>query len=449
MVCIMDINAVFRGGAQGQDFDYHRDRMLQAAQHPFGFARTFSATDPPLYYLFAALLYHVAGAGHWLYAVGLMNVVFNVAGLFILYLIAKFLIRKRILRICLVCFVGFLPAFAITSVVFAGDAFSQLPCLLTIYFAALAVFHKISPRKALILCTIATVFAISTKFIALALFVSFCGVITLMVISHHLTLRSAIRASLFYFFMTVPIAVLFVSGRPRTPELYVSTANPEMLRLPWASIPLRSAVFFRSDDLQLLDAPSHWQLVRTPKFPSPSFCNGNSYSYPGLLCFGIFTDLLNFFQSKGGLNPEASEPSFMGALVGIRSDANQELMVIAVRCGSIPFICIMFSLPVLFLDSVRVVLKRRSRRHLIWLFGFLVGAPWLAFMVCVMPLVTNPYTFGYYLPRLVLPSIMIFAMLFFAGIERLAFFRRDSVCGILLCLIAIQSVIHVSFLWMG
>jgi len=109
----------------------------------------------------------------------------------------------------------------------------------------------------------------------------------------------------------------------------------------------------------------------------------------------------------------------------------------------------MFSLPIFFLDSVRLVLQQGSREHLLWLLAFLVGAAWLGFMVCILPLVTSPFMAGYWLPRLVLPSIMIFGMLFFAGIDRLPFFRQNLVGGILLCLVTIQSLIHLSFLWMS
>ena len=446
-VLTLELNAVFHGGVQGQDFYYHRTRMLAAAKDPIKSAGSFSAADPPLYHLLAGIVYRLAGPQRWIYGVGIMNVVLNVGALFLLYLISRFLIRQKVLRICALCFVGFLPAFAVTSVVFSADAFSQMPCLLALYAAALAIFHRIAPRNALLVCTIATILAISAKFIAISLLAAFCGAITLMILSHRLSIKMAMKTSIFYLGVTVPIALFFLSQRPHKPELYVSTAAPERLRLPGVKIRPRSAVFFRAGDLQLLDAPSHWQLAHDPPKHSLSFANGNCFSYPGLLCLGIFTDVLNCFQSKSGLNPEPSEPWLGGALIGKRSEANQDLMVIAVRSGSVFFICMMVCLPIFFLDSVRLVLQQGSREHLLWLCAFLVGAAWLAFMVCVLPLVTGPYFAGYWLPRLVLPSIMIFGMLFFAGMDRLVFFRQNLAARVLLCLVTIQSLIHLSFLW--
>jgi hypothetical protein len=454
-VFTVEINAVFHGGAQGQDFYYHRKRMLEAAKDPVKYIvsvtdpRERADADPPLYHLCAGLVYRLAGPQRWLYAVGIMNVICNIGALLLLYLLSRFLIRQRILRICALCFVGFLPAFAITSVVFSADAFSQLPCLLTLYAAALALFRRTAPRKAILVCTIATALAISAKFIAISLLAAFCGAITLMILSHHLPLKMAMKICSFYLGVTVPIALLFLFLRPHRPELYVSTAGPERLALPGAKIQLRSAVFFRAGDVQLLGAPSHWQLARNPKNQSPSFANSNRYSYPGLLCLGVFTDVLNCFQSKNGLNLEPSEPWIGGALIGKRSAANQDRMVIAVRSGSVFFLCILFTLPFFFVDSVRVVFQERSREHLLWLLAFLLGAAWLGFMICILPWVTGPYMAGYWLPRLVLPSIMIFGMLFFAGIDRLDFFRRNLVGGILLSLVTIQSLIHLSFLWMS
>jgi hypothetical protein len=446
-VLTLELHAVFHGGVQGQDFYNHRTRMLAAAKDLIKFFGTPSVADPPLYHLCAGIVYRVAGPQRWLYGVGIMNVVFNVGALVLLYLISRFLIRDKILRICALCFVGFLPTFAVTSVVFSADAFSQLPCLFALYVVALAIFDRIAPRNALLVCTIATVFAISAKFIAISLLAAFCGAMPLMILSHRFPFKMATMASFFYLGVTVPVALLFLIQRPHRPELYVSTAAPERLRLPGVKIRPRSAVFFRAGDLQLLDAPSHWQLAHDPPKHSLSFANGNCFSYPGLLCLGIFTDVLNFFQSKNGLNPEPSDPWLGGALVGKRSEANQDLMVIAVRSGSVFFVCMMVCLPIFFLDSVRLVLQQGSRDHLLWLCAFLLGAAWLAFIVCILPLVTGPYFGGYCLPRLVLPSIMIFGMLFFAGMDRLPFFRQNLVAGILLCLVTIQSLIHLSFLW--
>jgi hypothetical protein len=449
IVFTVELNAVFHGGAQGQDFYYHRKRMLEAAKDPVKYIGSITAADPPLYHLCAGIVYRITGPKRWLHAVGIMNVVLNVGALFLLYLISRFLIQKKILRICALCFVGFLPAFAITSVVFSADAFSQLPCLLALYVAALAIFDRIAPRNALLVCTMATVFAISAKFTAISLLAAFCGGITLMFLSRRLSFKMAMKCLILYLCVTVPIALIYLYRRPYRPELYVSTAGPERLGLPGAKIQPRSAVFFRGGDLEFLDAPSHWQLARNPKNHSPSFANSNRYSYPGLLCLGIFTDVLNCFQSKNGLNPEPSEPWTGGALIGKRSDVNQDRMVIAVRSGSVFFLCILFTLPFFFVDSVRAVFQERSREHLLWLLAFLLGAAWLGFMICILPWVTGPYMAGYWLPRLVLPSIMIFGMLFFAGIDRLDFFRRNLVGGILLSLVTIQSLIQLSFLWMS
>lgn len=77
-----------------------------------------------------------------------------------------------------------------------------------------------------------------------------------------------------------------------------------------------------------------------------------------------------------------------------------------------------------------------------------LGGAWLSFIFCLLPLVISAYLNGYYLSRLVVPSILILVLLFFAGLDRFAFFRQRFVASTLLCLVIAQSLLHFMFLWM-
>jgi 4-amino-4-deoxy-L-arabinose transferase-like glycosyltransferase len=447
-VLALDLNAAFHGGGQGQDFYAHRRLTAQVVSDPLTwFSQSRRRVDPPLYYFISAAVLRLAGPDNWLVALSVVNVFFNVSALLVLYFISRLLLQSVLLRICVLCFVGFLPAFVIPSVVIAADAPCQLLCLLMVYFIGLAVLRKISLRFGLIGCITAAVLCVVCKFISVALIAAFLATLLLAVLSKQLRLRQAILGAALFLTATVPLELFLLLQSPE--GVAISFAGTEASRqLHLKKLQLRSVLFFRSGDLQLLDAPSHWPMTQNPKTSSPSFWNFNRYSYPALLCLGTFTDVQNLFQSKTGLDREPKEPYKGGALVGKRSKLNQRLMKISMRIGVPIFICILFSLPIFCLDSLIRLFRQRSARDLIWLSAFLIGAAWLSFMVCLIPLTLGAYLGGYYLNRLVVPSLMICSLLFFAGLDRSPVFRQRYVASTLLCLVIAQSLLHFTFLWM-
>jgi hypothetical protein len=447
-VLALDLNAAIHGGGQGQDFYAHRRLTTQVASDPLGwFSLARRRVDPPLYYFISAAVLRLAGPDHWLAALSVVNVLFNVSALLVLYLIARLLLETGLLRICVVCFVGFLPAFVIPSVVIAADAPCQLLCLLMVYFVGPAVLRKISLGFGLIGCIAATVLCIGCKFISIALIVAFLATLVLATLSKQLRPRQGILAAAWFLAATVPLQLFLLLQSPE--GVAISFAGTEASRQLHLKKPqLRSVLFFRTGDLELLDVPAHWPMTQNPKTRSPSFWNFNRYSYPALLCLGTFTDVQNLFQSKAGLDREPKESYKGGALVGKRSKLNQRLMKISMRIGVPIFICILFSLPIFCLHSLIRLLRQRSVRDFIWLSAFLIGMAWLCFMLCLIPLTLGAYIGGYYLTRLVVPSLMIFSLLFFAGLDRFRVFRQRYVASTLLCLVIAQSLLHSTFLWM-
>jgi hypothetical protein len=335
----------------------------------------------------------------------------------------------------------------IPSVVIAADALGPLLCLLVVYFIGLAALGKIGLRFGLAGCITATVFCALSKFMSVALILAFLAALILAALSKLLRLRYAIIGAAWFLAATVPLELFLLLQSPE--GVAISFAGTEASRkLHLKKLQLRSVLFFRSGDMELLDVPAHWPMTQNPKTRSPSFWNFNRYSYPALLCLGTFTDVQNLFQSKTELDREPNEPYKGGALVGKRSKLNQRLMKISMRIGVPIFICILFSLPIFCLDSLIRLFRQQSTRDFIWLSAFLIGAAWISFMVCLIPLTLGAYIGGYYLTRLVVPSLMIFTLLFFTGLDRSPLFRQRYVASTLLCLVIAQSLLHFTFLWM-
>jgi 4-amino-4-deoxy-L-arabinose transferase and related glycosyltransferases of PMT family len=447
IVLALETNAALHGGSQGQDFYQHQRITVEVANNPIKWIlETRRRVDPPGFYLISAAIFRLTGPLHWATAMGIFGAAFNTLALLVLYLISRLLIQASILRICALCLAGFLPAFVIPSVVIAADALCQLPCLLMVYFAGLVFLRRIRLRKALIVAILAAVFCIGCKFIGVALIPAFVATMFFAALSKRLSLRQCALATLLFLGVTVPFqTTLVLQSFKGVAEPFVGTEVNRQMHL--RKLQVRSVLFFRSGDLELFDVPSHWQMALNPKTHPPSFWNSNRYSYPALLCLGTFTDILDFFQSKANLDRKPKEAYKGGALVGKRSNFNHTLMKISVCTGFAIFMTVTVSLPFLAAHSFVHLLRHRSERDLIWLSAFLLGAGWLSFIICLLPLVIGAYLGGYYLPRLIVPSILIAVLLFFAGLDRISFFRRQFVALSVLCLVIAQSLLHFTFLW--
>ena len=86
----LDLNAVFHGGVEGQDFYEHRSLAARTGRDPLKWVlQGRRRMDTPIYYLFSAAVMRAAGPEHWLVAIGIVNVLQNIAALATLYLISR------------------------------------------------------------------------------------------------------------------------------------------------------------------------------------------------------------------------------------------------------------------------------------------------------------------------------------------------------------------------
>jgi hypothetical protein len=421
---ILELNAVYKGGAQGQDFDYHRQLTLEVAQHPLSPSPGYHV-DPPLYYGVAAVVLQLFGP-NWTRAIGVVNVLFNVCALILLYANATLMIKDQFLRLGLLCLVAFLPAFTITSAVICPDALTPIWILAGLYSAGRVLCCNRGYALTLIVCTAMAALSILSKFTAISLIPIFPLSTALFIWCRVISLRQAIVSSLIFLGVTGGLELFLL--------LQDRHSIASQLTVPHRTLPLRNVLFFRSADVELLRAPSHWNLL-------PSFAHQYRYSYPALLCLGTFTDVLDFFQDKTG-----TQPYLFGALVGKRSSFHHRLMEIALAGGGVWFAAMLISLPIFVARSLINVVSRKSRNDLFYTVVALTASAWLGFIVSLLLLVVGAYTAGYWLPRLITPAIVLFLLLFFAGLDRIRSSRLVSCCVSGLAIV--QSAIHIQFLWM-
>lgn len=433
---IVQVNAVMRDAAMGQDFSVHKSNVLKAAHDPIDWVcGSHARTSPPIYHLIIAPIYHLAGPNSWLFFTGLFNSLTNLAALIIYYHICSLMIKSVSLRLTALILVTFLPVVQITSVVLAADAVSQLPVFAIVLVFALLVKDQISLIPGLIVITLAALFCVSTKYLGITLIGTVPICFFLLWYLKVITLRTFLLFSAVFSVLTATLACYWINQRTAN---ITDNFSPQMggMAKPPTHINARSLLFFRLGDVDLLDAPQLYDdLISQDKSVKTSLYNSNYFSYPGLVCLGTFTDCLNIFQHRG------AAPFIR------RAPLTQSLMALSMKIGVVSTLLGCILATGASLRSLKRVFWDRDRNYAPPLITAVVAGGWLVFMMGIMARATMAYPYGYWFPRLIVPSIMLTVMLAFNGLDAISGPMRKPVCLFVFCFAIIQSALHICALW--
>jgi hypothetical protein len=204
---------------------------------------------------------------------------------------------------------------------------------------------------------------------------------------------------------------------------------PSLNRLRSGSMNLRSMVWFRSADADVLSAPVYNRMVDGEY----DLLRSNKHSLPALIHLATFTDILNIYQ----YDPEAH-------YFGRRMSRHHGRMEVAVRSGIAASLLAVIGVLVLGFVSVRGVVQRRNVRDLPVFTVLLFCGAWFANIVMMFPFIPTVYVGGFWLPRLIAPALIGFFIAGFALVDRIPWKKLHV--AVLVYALA-QSAIHASFLW--
>lgn len=410
---VLGLRAIYHDGFIGQDFTAHRDLIRS---FPQGF--DYSVPNPQGLYWFGSMIRKLEGDRYYLKAIAGEFLVFNTLGLWIIYGMLRDGMAGRRLWCAACAFITFVPFRVIHSIVLASDAFT-LP-----------------------------IFAVSA-FFALRLFESPCNV------SYWIGLSAALLAGMFFKYTFVgllpPIALLLAVSIVRKLErnqwLRWSAIGILALALP-AGLYLLEVHESRASGPSVTDrhwlpkdAPSvmRWRDILLPQesdvgiFSSPDFKHGEltvfrKFSYLGLLHVSSFTDIFNFLQPP--INPSWTylELNLQNQFSRTRTATSQALQVFSVRCCLIysllaivgTLACIVACIPTLFGRNAVI------RNPVVVLTSLAIG--FYSPIFFSLHRLSDPYAQAYWLPRLILPALLVFFTLGFvivdAVFERIGLERR-------------------------
>ncbi len=420
-------------GYCGQDFEYHHAQLVS---FPLGFSYAF--TNPPGLYALGQLVSRFVSQEFVLEATAFILLSANVLSLWLLYFILRRLIRLPELRWAALLVVAFVPFRVVHSIVFSADAVS-LPVFVLVAWLSIQLFEKDRCASCLWVI-IGGVMTLGMLF--KYTFVGLLPVLTLLAL-HQLVyvLQGRVRlavAAAAAISLAVPSLTFWMqmelsrrTGGMAAVSQWLQPEDPRQMRI-------RDIVSVKSADVDLLGAPQYFQdKVYTPQ----------RYSYPGLLHLAMFTDLLNYFQRPPSLQAHLTEHRQNS--VGIpRRPLARALSPLAV-VASLPLsLAALAGTVVVFAASMRRLLINSGPAPLSLAIVTTLALGFYAPIILNITSMKWAYEGGYWLPRLVMPTLITLFILAFVQLDRMLVRRQDKESTILikLCLAyaAIMSVVYVA-----
>ena len=365
-------------------------------------------TNPPGLYWFGSLIRNHVNSAHYLEVVALAFLLFNALALWVIYAFLWRAICSPQLRFAAAAFVTFVPFRVIHSIVLAADAFT-IPLFALAAIFTLRLFGN--PRA------VASWVGISLSLCAGMFFkYTFIGLlppVALLLgfaIVRRLEGRERLRwSAVAILALSLPTAAFALqmrecerqNGNVATGQ-WLAKGAPAVMR--WSDI-----LTLQRSDLELLSAPEY---LRGKLYAF------RKYSYPGLLHVASFTDVLGSFQPPPDNAFEASNKLIGAPAPRERSPHSQALQELSVR------LCLVFSaLAVVgtIYCTIRSALWLLFRRPPFADSTLVITALAVGFYSTIflsLHRLEDPYTPGFWMPRLILPALVVFLGLGFVALDR-------------------------------
>lgn len=396
---VVGLSGINHYGYMGQDFTSHRTLILN---YPNSFY--FGLTNPPGLYLFGSFIHNHVSSDHFLEIIALAFLAFNTAALWIIYHFLWMCITQWQLRYMAAALCTLIPFRIIHSVVLAADALT-LPLFALIAVSVLQLFE--SPRNLVWWVSLSLFLSVGIlcKYTFAGLLPS-AGLLLSVAIwrdcskSHRIrwsaigAVSLAIPAGIFSFAMRES----FKTNGSVTNQQWLNKGAPSIMR--WSDILLP-----KENDLHLLRS--------APEYMRDRLFGFRTYSYIGLLHVSAFSDVLNCFETPPqNISTEWSHRT-QELFPRSRSPVSEMLQTWAVRwCIPFTFLAVIGTL----LSTTLSLLSLFGPNRLLPNSTIVVTTLAVGFYSTVffsLHRINDPYTAGFWLPRLVLPALLIFFCLGF------------------------------------
>lgn len=399
---LLGMRGIYHDGYIGQDFTTHRDLIVT---FPQGYS--FSLTNPPGLYWFGSTVRNLVGDGNYLKVIARAFLVLNTLALWIIYAFLRNGIGSRQIWYASCAFVTFIPFRVIHSIVLASDAMT-LPLFASVAFFSLRLFENPRNLPSWIGLSVVWVAAMFCKYT----FVSLLPPIALLLI---VSIARNVERGKWLRWGAVGVLALALPAGAFLFEIHEGHASgPTLSDQQW--LPKDAPSVMRWSDI-MLPQKGDVGILSGPDFKHGGLPIPRKYSYLGLLHVSSFSDIFNFLQPPISPGWTYFEMHLQNQFVRSRTAFSQGLQVLSVRWCLIysllavvgTLACVVASVPTLFgprpvIPNPVVVLTSLSVAYYSLIFFSLHR-------------LRDPYAQGYWLPRLVLPALLVFFALGFVMVD--------------------------------
>jgi hypothetical protein len=418
----------------GQDFTFHLRATTYLFAHPGEWFVLDNTSRPLIYWLAIDGVRLTDNRAPFEFA-AVVCILLNGGALALLHDLARRVIFAPGLRVAALAFIAFLPVTLITAVVFAADALTP-PFFVAAGWAIVRWAEATTRRDIVAFAALAGVALIAGNFAKFTF--SVLPAPALIVLLSLWRAGRLTRTQLAPFVVGVVLLPAIVSGWLWTKSHRELAAEPPRHTFAWrggGEMTWRNLLLPKASDLRVFNAPSYWDRATIGERTFMPVLEPNGYSYPALLHLGIFTDVMDF-ALNGSTDNGAPRP-----------EPQRTASRWAVRTG------VVFSaLGVIAVAAFMVRSVRSFRRPAIdappaaaTVLGWFALA-WYGPLALTLPFVHHAYDWGYWLPRLVIPAVWVFALEAFRWLDqRVATRPRFGQLAVGFTLF--QTVLHVLVIW--
>ena len=409
-------------GYKAQDFGTHFGYVEKILSGIPVFSVDYGTNPPALFYL-TSIYIKIFGLVSGLNYLIISFIIINCISLHIFWLCISKLLPEREAYYCLL-FSATLPSFVATSVVYAGDALVFIPFFLFCYCCLLILEDdkKLNIKIVIIICLIEMISGL-IKYTLIILPVAMIFINYIFYKKYHLT-----------YFIRLSVIIITVLV-PLSSDLYFMNkfhgASSHEIKFPnlTGKISLRSLLGVYEKDWELFEAPLYFEPIMSDGKQIMVDHNGrevnngrpgykilvdNKYSYSGLLNLSIHTDIMNITHRRNVSRNGFSEYDAVNVI-------NNFFQKLSVYIGAILSFILLISIIYYIYYNAYKLLKIWSNKQIYYnkdiLFMIALVVPAILFyflIVGLLPFVNSEvYYFGYWLPRLIMPSLLIFSSLMF------------------------------------
>jgi 4-amino-4-deoxy-L-arabinose transferase-like glycosyltransferase len=422
---LLSILAALRGGYIGPDYQTHLERLTQWSR-----VFDFSNPDPPLYYLLGYGIFRALGSSNaFPITLSILQAVLNgvVLWQFFLYVARRF--QSPLVHLALVLFLALLPVRVIHATTIGTDCMT-IPCFVLLLF----LFDRFvnadgAPGWQAVVLGLGLALATWVKYSFVALIPALFALLIVFWVRRRWRLSRFLGVCVLS--LLLPSALtLYSFHQTRSAEGYYR----QLLWLPKgfdSCMDFKDLLSVKKNDVQLFSAPEYFK----KQILAP-----HKHSYIGLVHLGMFTDTMNIFQ-------ELSVPQQFGSIMipdqKVRREWKTGWMQASMLLGLLWTMLALGGTAWKLLHALRNLWRDKLEREDAAMF---LGLAYFLLMFLPIPFVYNANLFGFWTPRLILPSLLCFFLAAFLLIDRSAASKWHFLAPAVLSLVVIQCAIEVAVL---